>query len=139
MSVTCVVRKSANIPSCWYVLFNMSNAVLFCAISAQMPEKYKKSKLKPRGVANRNAALDWVRSNCKSGVVYFADDDNTYDIRLFEEVFEYALLTLRDTSELFKKITNGSSRRRLSTFNPRHNTLPNNNTSVSVFFFAKTL
>jgi beta-1,3-glucuronyltransferase len=51
-----------------------------------MPEKYKKSKLKPRGVANRNAALDWVRSNCKSGVVYFADDDNTYDIRLFEEV-----------------------------------------------------
>lgn len=101
MSVTCVVRKSANIPSCWYVLFNMSNAVLFCAISAQMPEKYKKSKLKPRGVANRNAALDWVRSNCKSGVVYFADDDNTYDIRLFEEVFEYALLTLRDTSELF--------------------------------------
>lgn len=56
------------------------------AISAQMPEKYKKSKLKPRGVANRNAALDWVRSNCKSGVVYFADDDNTYDIRLFEEV-----------------------------------------------------
>lgn len=51
-----------------------------------MPEKYKKSKFKPRGVANRNAALDWVRSNCKSGVVYFADDDNTYDIRLFEEV-----------------------------------------------------
>ena len=51
-----------------------------------MPEKYKKSKLKPRGVANRNAALDWVRGNCKTGVVYFADDDNTYDIRLFEEV-----------------------------------------------------
>lgn len=55
-------------------------------LKAQMPEKYKKSKLKPRGVANRNAALDWVRSNCKSGVVYFADDDNTYDIRLFEEM-----------------------------------------------------
>lgn len=74
--------------------FNMSNALLFCAISAQMPEKYKKSKLKPRGVANRNAALDWVRSSCKSGVVYFADDDNTYDIRLFEEVFEYALFNI---------------------------------------------
>lgn len=51
-----------------------------------MPEKYKKFKFKPRGVANRNAAVEWLRSNVKSGVVYFADDDNTYDIRLFEEV-----------------------------------------------------
>ena len=51
-----------------------------------MPAKYAKSKLKPRGVANRNAALDWVRSHCTSGVVYFADDDNSFDIRLFEEV-----------------------------------------------------
>lgn len=51
-----------------------------------MPEKYKKFKFKPRGVANRNAAVDWLRANVKSGVVYFADDDNTYDVRLFEEV-----------------------------------------------------
>ena len=54
--------------------------------AAQMPDKYKKSKFKPRGVANRNAALGWLRNNAKSGVLYFADDDNTYDIRLFEEV-----------------------------------------------------
>jgi beta-1,3-glucuronyltransferase len=54
--------------------------------TAQMPDKYKKSKFKPRGVANRNAALAWLRNNAKSGVLYFADDDNTYDIRLFEEV-----------------------------------------------------
>lgn len=59
-----------------------------------MPEKYKKSKFKPRGVANRNAALDWVRANCKTGVVYFGDDDNTYDIRLFEEVRFYLVILL---------------------------------------------
>ena len=45
---------------------------------------------KPRGVSQRNTALHWLRSKYKntsaSGVLYFADDDNTYDIRLFEEV-----------------------------------------------------
>lgn len=40
----------------------------------------------PRGVANRMGGLDWVKKHASSGVVYFADDDNTYDIRLFEEV-----------------------------------------------------
>lgn len=51
-----------------------------------MPQKYQKSKTKPRGVSNRNAALDWIRQNSRSGVVYFADDDNSYDVRIFEEV-----------------------------------------------------
>ncbi len=45
---------------------------------------------KPRGVVQRNKGLDWLRQHPDqlhhAGVVYFADDDNTYDIRLFEEV-----------------------------------------------------
>lgn len=44
---------------------------------------------KPRGVAQRNAALDWLRNNYNTStnaVVYFADDDNTYSIKLFKEV-----------------------------------------------------
>ena len=43
---------------------------------------------KHRGVDQRNLGLRWIRENVKdkSGVVYFADDDNTYDIDLFEEV-----------------------------------------------------
>ena len=43
---------------------------------------------KHRGVDQRNLGLKWVRENVKdhNGVVYFADDDNTYDIDLFEEV-----------------------------------------------------
>lgn len=53
-----------------------------------MPKRYlaDNKKKKPRGVANRNAALDWIREHATDGVFYFADDDNTYDIRIFEQV-----------------------------------------------------
>lgn len=49
------------------------------------------SWLKPRGVEQRNVAIDWLMDNTHkeeipSGVVYFADDDNTYSLKLFEEV-----------------------------------------------------
>lgn len=53
----------------------------------------------PRGVEQRNRALEWLRSGVGAvggekvppapgtrGVVYFADDDNTYSRELFEEV-----------------------------------------------------
>ncbi|RWS26516.1 Galactosylgalactosylxylosylprotein 3-beta-glucuronosyltransferase 3-like protein [Leptotrombidium deliense] len=59
------------------------------------PEKYKlktsdPSWLKPRGVMQRNEALRWLRDNeddlSTNGVLYFADDDNTYDLRIFEEM-----------------------------------------------------
>ena len=46
--------------------------------------------LKPRGVLQRNKGLEWLRENLRpstsNGVVYFADDDNTYDLQLFEQV-----------------------------------------------------
>ena len=54
-----------------------------------MPEKYRndpKIKSKPRGVAARNAGMRWVLSHATKGVLYFMDDDNTYDLRLFAEV-----------------------------------------------------
>lgn len=41
---------------------------------------------KPRGVLQRNTALEWLRLHTAEGVVYFADDDNSYSIRLFEEM-----------------------------------------------------
>ena len=37
----------------------------------------------------RNTALSWLRENFRPGdpgVVYFADDDNAYSLRLFEEI-----------------------------------------------------
>ncbi|XP_066996968.1 galactosylgalactosylxylosylprotein 3-beta-glucuronosyltransferase P isoform X2 [Anabrus simplex] len=54
---------------------------------APMPEEYKKRRgPKPRGVSNRNRGLEWIRANATKGVLYFADDDNTYDILLFDEI-----------------------------------------------------
>lgn len=53
-----------------------------------MPENERKREYLhiPRGAANRNSALQWIRLNIKKGVVYFADDDNTYDPLLFDQV-----------------------------------------------------
>ena len=62
-----------------------------------------------RGMEQRNLGLSWIRAQCGagmrslltegvlqleqcSGVVYFADDDNKYDLRLFEEVSSVQLI-----------------------------------------------
>jgi len=45
--------------------------------------------LKPRGVQQRNAAIEHIRHNFgndKNGFVYFMDDDNTYSIDIFDEI-----------------------------------------------------
>ena len=51
--------------------------------------KRKKARM-CRGVEQRNLALQWLRISYKLGairaVIYFGDDDNTYDLQLFEEV-----------------------------------------------------
>ncbi|CAD7080945.1 unnamed protein product [Hermetia illucens] len=61
-------------------------AVPFIHLVAPMPEQYRKSKAMPRGVSNRNRGLEWLRANATEGVFYFADDDNTYDISIFEQM-----------------------------------------------------
>ncbi|CAO1401314.1 unnamed protein product [Diamesa hyperborea] len=60
--------------------------VPFEHLVAQMPAKYRKNKVKPRGVSNRNRGLQWIRANATEGVLYFADDDNTYDLDIFDEM-----------------------------------------------------
>lgn len=65
-------------------------------LSAKTPEDYKlKAKdpnwSKPRGVEQRNTALDYVREKIadnpqKHSIVYFMDDDNSYSIQLFAEM-----------------------------------------------------
>jgi beta-1,3-glucuronyltransferase S len=55
-----------------------------------MPYSYRASashKTVPRGVSNRRAALNWIKSNgIGDGILYFGDDDNTFDLRLFNEI-----------------------------------------------------
>lgn len=52
-----------------------------------MPVVYRDSTTCPRGVANRRASLSWIKTNIKSsGVLYFGDDDNTFDLALFSEI-----------------------------------------------------
>lgn len=59
--------------------------------------KFHKQKVpnyqQPRGVSQRNVALQWVRDNAltaeqkyKQSVVFFMDDDNTYTAELFREM-----------------------------------------------------
>ncbi len=51
----------------------------------------EKTWRKPRGVVQRNEGLSWIREHARPdaagrGAVYFADDDNTYSLELFEEI-----------------------------------------------------
>ena len=57
---------------------------------AFQPKKGASAKSVSRGVEQRNAGLSWLRQHYKTancnGVVYFGDDDNKYDLRLFDDV-----------------------------------------------------
>ncbi|CAM4726628.1 unnamed protein product [Leuciscus chuanchicus] len=51
------------------------------------PRRFKRTGM-PRATEQRNLALGWLRGHRASkdkGVVFFADDDNTYSLELFEE------------------------------------------------------
>lgn len=76
-----------------------TSGLIYTHLSAATPPNYKLGRndpnwKKPRGVEQRNAALRWLRENLKpsdKGVVYFADDDNTYSVKLFHEVRDGSL------------------------------------------------
>lgn len=64
-----------------------SSGIPYTHISSPMPDFYRTQKPMPRGVANRRAAINWIRLyGKKPGVLYFGDDDNTFDLRLFDEI-----------------------------------------------------
>lgn len=68
----------------------------FTHLNVQSPKSVrlgltKSSSRAPRGTLQRNLGLRWLRdrlipNDSSEGVVYFADDDNTYSLELFEEV-----------------------------------------------------
>ncbi|XP_062364654.1 galactosylgalactosylxylosylprotein 3-beta-glucuronosyltransferase 1 isoform X5 [Cinclus cinclus] len=65
-------------------------------LNVETPRNYKlrgdiRDPRIPRGTMQRNLALRWLRetfnkNNSQPGIVYFADDDNTYSLELFEEM-----------------------------------------------------
>ncbi|XP_042355527.1 galactosylgalactosylxylosylprotein 3-beta-glucuronosyltransferase 1-like [Plectropomus leopardus] len=65
-------------------------------LNVETPRNYKvrgdtRDPRIPRGTIQRNLALRWLRetfgaNSSQPGVVYFADDDNTYSLELFEEI-----------------------------------------------------
>ncbi|RUS83156.1 hypothetical protein EGW08_009103, partial [Elysia chlorotica] len=70
-------------------------ALNYTHLNVLTPPKFKMASkdpnwLKPRGVLQRNAGLDWLRNQkhivADRGVLYFADDDNTYSLDLFQEM-----------------------------------------------------
>lgn len=74
--------------------FLLKSGLQFTHLFVPTPQTMKLKKgetrvKKPRGVAQRNAGLSWLRENVaatSSGVVYFADDDNTYSLQLFDTI-----------------------------------------------------
>jgi beta-1,3-glucuronyltransferase len=47
---------------------NFLAGIPFTHLASAMPSAYKKLKNPPRGVSNRRAALQWIRSNVKQGI-----------------------------------------------------------------------
>ncbi|XP_072370148.1 galactosylgalactosylxylosylprotein 3-beta-glucuronosyltransferase 1-like isoform X2 [Scyliorhinus torazame] len=72
------------------------NGLNFTHLNVQSPKSVKlgiskSSSRTPRGTLQRNLGLRWLRdslspNDSSEGVVYFADDDNTYSLELFEEM-----------------------------------------------------
>eukprot|EP00731_Ephydatia_muelleri_P004749 Em0002g925a len=66
------------------------------------------------GIQHRNVGLKWIREHCgngkcNSGVVYFGDDDDRYDLRLFDEVLVWRSRTMQP--ETFRECYDRSSRK----------------------------
>jgi beta-1,3-glucuronyltransferase len=90
---------------------NREKRISYSLLAAKMPEAFRRQSQRlplPRGVAGRRAALKWIEKNTRCvvfpgiitqyatvwffdrsnypGVIYFADDDNTYDVGIFSEI-----------------------------------------------------
>ncbi|XP_060839015.1 galactosylgalactosylxylosylprotein 3-beta-glucuronosyltransferase I [Rhopalosiphum padi] len=70
---------------------NLNYTHLAIGTPAEWKRKLKEPKWKkPRGVKQRNKALEWLRNNKAKendeGIIFFADDDNTYSVDLFNEM-----------------------------------------------------
>ncbi|XP_067170950.1 galactosylgalactosylxylosylprotein 3-beta-glucuronosyltransferase 3 isoform X2 [Apteryx mantelli] len=89
-----VVVEDAAAPSALVASLLAQSGLRFTHLHAPTaPERRRRpgdpAWLRPRGAEQRNRALQWLRDTrapAEPAVVYFADDDNTYSLRLFDEM-----------------------------------------------------
>ena len=70
-------------------LLRHKERIPYVHLTSPMPQRYIHEYLKPKGVSGRNAGVKWILDHewkLSPGVIYFGDDDNTYDLSLFEEI-----------------------------------------------------
>lgn len=88
-------RASLKCTNAWFSGFpcrSVSDFLTNCPVpSVHLTAKFPNASTRVRGSAQRNAGIQWLRTNQRNfnasrAIVYFADDDNTYDPRLFPEV-----------------------------------------------------
>ncbi|XP_033927560.1 galactosylgalactosylxylosylprotein 3-beta-glucuronosyltransferase 3 [Melopsittacus undulatus] len=97
-----VVVEDAAAPTALVSRLLATSGVPFTHLHAETPPESRRRPgdppwLHPRGAEQRNRALRWLRDTRApgdGGVVYFADDDNTYSVRLFEEMRSTRLVSV---------------------------------------------
>ncbi|XP_065204058.1 galactosylgalactosylxylosylprotein 3-beta-glucuronosyltransferase I-like [Planococcus citri] len=90
-----IVVEDANEPSILVANLLRTSSLNYTQLVVPTPPSWKRSNSKSveskfKGIPQRNAAIRWLRENKNKdtdrGVVYFADDDNTYSVKLFQEM-----------------------------------------------------
>ncbi|KAI5646959.1 glycosyltransferase family 43 domain-containing protein [Phthorimaea operculella] len=66
----------------------------FTLISSPQPESNNKVPFPRQEVPNRSAGVTWIRHHVKEGILYFGDDDNTYDLEFFNEIRQTKKLSM---------------------------------------------
>nr|CAI63873.1 beta3-glucuronyltransferase [Ciona savignyi] len=89
-----IVVEDSNEKTALVTNFLKFSGLQYTHLNAKTDQNYKLKStdpnwLLPRGVAQRNKGLTWIRKNLSphnNGILYFLDDDNTYSLRVFEEM-----------------------------------------------------
>ncbi|XP_022095710.1 galactosylgalactosylxylosylprotein 3-beta-glucuronosyltransferase 3-like [Acanthaster planci] len=90
-----IVVEDSNTKTSLVTTFLRKSGMKYTHLNCRTPEPHRLGEndpnwLKPRGVEQRNTAIEWLLEKVdvdkNPGVVYFADDDNTYSLQIFEEM-----------------------------------------------------
>ncbi|XP_024280670.1 galactosylgalactosylxylosylprotein 3-beta-glucuronosyltransferase 2-like [Oncorhynchus tshawytscha] len=83
-----IVVEDSTVRTELVVRFLARSGMQYTHLNIFTPRRFKRTGM-PRATEQRNTALSWLRSHRSIkdvGIVFFADDDNTYSLELFEEM-----------------------------------------------------